>query len=315
MTAATVAAALAEGAARAGAEAERCPLADGGEGTAEVLRETRCGERHTALVHDPLGREIEAEFVLLDAGGTAVIDLAAASGLPLVAEAERDPEVASTRGTGELIAAALAAGARRVLVAAGGSATVDGGRGAIEALRAAGIERVEIEVLCDVTTPFELAAEVFGPQKGADPAAVGRLTARLAEYAAELPRDPRGLAHGGAAGGFAGGLWAAYEARLRGGAEAVFEAVGLRGRVAAADLVMSGEGQLDEQSTGGKLIGELARLCREEGKPLHVVVGRTRLAPEAMAAAGIASVSEAGDVEAIARVAEAIVVAAQAPGC
>jgi glycerate 2-kinase len=314
LSAPAVAAALAAGAIAAGAEVERCPLADGGEGTAAVLREARGGSVHTARVHDPLGREIEAEFALLGDGVTAALDLAAASGLPLLTEDERDPELASSAGTGELIAAALAAGATRVLVAAGGSATVDGGRGALEALRATPLAGVEIEVLCDTTTPFERAAEVFGPQKGADPAAVARLATRLDAFATELPRDPRGRAMGGAAGGFSGGLWAACGAELRSGAEFVFAAIGLRRRVEAADLVLSGEGQIDEQSVGGKLVGELARLCRELDVPLHAIVGADRLAPAAAAAAAIASITEAGTEPAIAGAGEAVVRSAQTLG-
>ncbi len=251
-------------------------------------------------MHDPLGREIEAELALLGDGASAALDLAAASGLPLLAPDERDPEIASTRGTGELILAALAAGAERVLVAAGGSATVDGGRGALEVLDAAALGAARIEVLCDTNTPFERAAAVFGPQKGADPEAVARLGSRLDAFAEQLPRDPRGLPMSGAAGGFSGGLWAACGAELRPGAEAVFAAVGLRRRVESADLVVTGEGRIDAQSLGGKLIGELARLCRELDTPLHAIVGGNHLDAAAATAAGIASIVEAGDEQAIA---------------
>ena len=133
--AAEVAEAIAAGIEAAGGEADRCPVADGGEGTMAVLLEALGGELRTAQVHDPLRRPIEASFALLGDGETAIVEIAQASGLPLLAPEERDPERADTYGTGELIAAAIAAGARRVLVAAGGSATTDGGRGAIEALR------------------------------------------------------------------------------------------------------------------------------------------------------------------------------------
>jgi glycerate kinase len=132
--AAAVAAAIATGIEAGGGEADRCPVADGGEGTMAVLLGALGGEKRTAQVHDPLRRPIQASFGLLDDGETAIVELAQASGLPLLAEGERDPERADTYGTGELIAAAVAAGARRVLVAAGGSASTDGGRGAIEAL-------------------------------------------------------------------------------------------------------------------------------------------------------------------------------------
>ncbi|HVD38503.1 MAG TPA: glycerate kinase, partial [Solirubrobacterales bacterium] len=189
-----VADAIATGLEEEGAEAERCPVADGGEGTMGVLLAALGGERRPAAIHDPLRQPLEASFGLLGDGATAIVETAQASGLPLVAEEERDAERADTFGTGELIAAAVEAGARRVLLAAGGSASTDGGAGAIEALGQAGLlGKIEIEVLCDVTATYEEAARLFAPQKGADAAAVERLTARLAALAAELPRDPRGV--------------------------------------------------------------------------------------------------------------------------
>src|SRR5919198_2566730 len=183
-----------------------CPVADGGHGTLEVLLTALGGETAAGRVHDPLGREIDAAFALIEDGGTAIVEMARASGLALVAEDERDAEAASTRGTGELIVAAVEAGAQVVLVACGGSATTDGGLGAIEAIEdAGGLGRARIVCLCDVRTPFEQAAIVFGPQKGADPAAVKRLTRRLEKIAASLPRDPRGKPMTGCAGGLSGG--------------------------------------------------------------------------------------------------------------
>ncbi|MEA2445609.1 MAG: glycerate 2-kinase, partial [Thermoleophilales bacterium] len=173
-----VAAAIGRGAARAGAVVDLCPVADGGEGTMAVLG----GRAVSVRVHDPLGRSVEAAYSVLD-DGRAVVEMAAASGLGLVAEHERDPWAASTFGTGELIRAAVETGAFEVLVAVGGSATVDGGRGALEAL--ADVVVPPIAVLCDVETPWERSAEVFGPQKGADPEMVRRLASRLASYAAE----------------------------------------------------------------------------------------------------------------------------------
>ena len=203
------------------------PAADGGEGTMEALLAALGGELVSAPAHDPLGRPIEASYARLADGDTAVVEVARASGLSLVAERERDAEAASTAGTGELVAAAAAGGARRVLVAAGGSATTDGGAGAIEAIEAAGgLGKAKLEVLCDVSIPFERAAEVFAPQKGADPAAVARLTARLVARAGALPRDPRGRAMTGAAGGLSGGLWAAFAARLVPGAAYVLGLLG-----------------------------------------------------------------------------------------
>ena len=205
LSAGEVAEAIGAGLREAGAEATLMPAADGGEGTMEALLAALGGELVSAPAHDPLGRPIEASYARLADGDTAVVEVARASGLSLVAERERDAEAASTAGTGELVAAAAAGGSRRVLVAAGGSATTDGGAGAIEAIEAAGgLGKAKLEVLCDVSIPFERAAEVFAPQKGADPAAVARLTARLVARAGALPRDPRGRAMTGAAGGLSG---------------------------------------------------------------------------------------------------------------
>jgi glycerate kinase len=293
-SAAQVAEALAAGIEEAGARADRCPVADGGEGTLDVLLAARGGEVRTAPAHDPLGRPLDARFALLDGGGTAVVETAEASGLALVAPEERDAEAASTAGAGELIAAAAAAGAREILVAVGGSATTDGGRGAIAAIEAArGLRGARLTVLCDVTTPFEDAARVFGPQKGADPAAVERLTARLHAFAGQLPRDPRGRPLTGAAGGLSGGLWAAFGARLVPGAAAVLDAVGFDARLAAADAVVAGEGRIDGQSLAGKIVGEIAARARAAGRPLHVVAGADALEPGQRDALGLASVTAA----------------------
>ena len=299
-TAPEVAAAIGAGVAAAGSEADLCPLADGGEGTAAALRAALGGEALNAPAHDPLGRPIEAELVLLGDGATAVIDTAAASGLPLLDPDERDPEAADTRGTGELIAAALQAGAERVLVAAGGSATTDGGAGAIAALRErGGIGAARLEVLCDVTTRFEDAARVFGPQKGADPAAVERRGARLRQLAGELPRDPRGMPMGGCAGGLSGGLWAAYGARLRPGARYVLDLVGFDRRLLAADAAVTGEGRIDSQSLEGKLVGEIAAACARLGRDLHVLVGRDELDRALLGDLPVRSIEEAGTLAAL----------------
>jgi glycerate 2-kinase len=290
-----VAEAVAAGIEAGGGTADRCPVADGGEGTMEVLLGALGGERRRAAVHDPLRRLVEASFGLLGDGGTAIVETAQASGLPLVAPAERDPERADSFGTGELIAAAVAAGARAVLLAVGGSASTDGGAGAIEALGRAGLlGTVAIEVLCDVTSAYEDAARVFAPQKGAGPAAVERLATRLGSLAAELPRDPRGVPMTGCAGGLSGGLWA-YGARLRPGAAFVLDAVGFDARLASADAVVSGEGRFDSQSLGGKIVGEIASRCARAGKPLHLVVGEDALGAGPPAA--ISSVTRAGSLE------------------
>src|SRR3954449_1558740 len=190
-----VAGAIGRGLERAGLmPPDLCPVADGGEGTLDALLPQLGGELIAVEVRNPLDRSIRAGFGLVEDGGTAIVEMAMASGLGLVAEAERDAWAASTYGTGELIAAAAAAGAAVILVAVGGSATTDGGAGAIEAIEAAGgIGRAKIVILTDVRTPFEDAPKVFGPQKGADAAMVERLERRLDELAQALPRDPRGV--------------------------------------------------------------------------------------------------------------------------
>ncbi|MGI8729353.1 MAG: glycerate kinase family protein [Solirubrobacteraceae bacterium] len=282
----TVAGALARGLQRAGWEADRCPVADGGEGTMALLARALGGRLVEARASDPLGRPVDCRFAL--AGETAIVEMAQASGMARVADHERDAWAASTRGTGELILAAVAAGAREILVAVGGSATTDGGRGAIDAIAAGGgLGATRLAVLCDVECPFEDAARVFGPQKGADTALVARLEDRLATLAGELPRDPRGVPATGAAGGLSGGLWAAFDAELRPGAPAVLDALGVDERMRAAQLVVAGEGRIDEQSFGGKIVGELARRARAAGVALHVVAGCCELAREQWASVGI----------------------------
>jgi glycerate kinase len=271
-----VAAAIGRGLEKAGRPVDLCPVADGGEGTLDALAAGLGAERHRAAVTDPLGRAIDAEFGL--AGEVALVDTAAASGLSLVAEGERDAFAASTAGTGELIAAAVAAGARIVYLGVGGSATTDGGAGAIRAIeRAGGLGDARLMVLCDVRTPFEDAARVFGPQKGAGPDDVKRLTARLNAMARRLARDPRDLPMTGAAGGLSGGLWAAFGAELVPGAAFVLDEVGFDARMRAARAVITGEGKLDMQSLVGKVVSEVATRARQSGVPCHAVVGTREL--------------------------------------
>jgi glycerate kinase len=270
-----------------------------------VLVDALGGEWRTARAHDPLGREIEARYGLIRDGSTAVVDVAAASGLSLVDPADRDPEAAGSAGTGELIAAAVEAGARRILVGAGGSATTDGGDGSIKALQAAGgLRGARLEVLCDTTVPFEDAAEVFAPQKGAGSEQTARLTARLTALAGALPRDPRGRVMTGAAGGLAGGLWAAFGAHLIPGAATVLGLVGFDDRLERAEAAITGEGRFDRQSLQGKLVGEVARRCRRARKPIHLIAGEVALSAGALR--GLGSCAEAGDPERIAAAAEAI---------
>jgi len=267
LTAAEAAAAMARGLRRAGIEqvAER-PLADGGEGTLDVIAATRGGARRTARVTGPLGDPADAEWLMLG-DGTAVVEMARASGHALVDPERRDPLEASTRGTGELIAAAIRAGASSVIVGVGGSATTDGGLAAVQALDWS-FRGVPVTVACDVTTGFVDAAAVYGLQKGASPAQVGLLTRRL-EQLAGVYRDRTGvdvltLESAGAAGGLAGGL-AAIGARLEPGFDVVADLVGLEDVLMAADLVVTGEGKLDATSFAGKVVGGVLELAADAG--------------------------------------------------
>jgi len=297
-----VAAAIGRGLARAGLAADLAPVADGGEGTMGILLERLGGETITVRAHDPLGREIEASFALLADGRTAVVEVAAASGLALIDPAERDAEAASSAGTGELIAAALARGSTHVLVAAGGSATTDAGRGALEAIEAAGgLRGARLTVLCDVRTPFERAAEVFAPQKGADGAAVARLRRRLEAFGL-----PRNVPMTGAAGGLAGGLWAWLDASLVAGAPAVLDAIDFDARMLASRAVVVGEGRLDTTSLEGKIVAEVATRARQRGVPAHAIVGRCELDRFDARILDVQAILEAGDEPAIESAAAAL---------
>ncbi len=272
-----VAAAIVRGLDSAGVSTHAMPIADGGEGTGAVLGRALGGELRSALVQDPLGRIRSASYVLL-ADGRAVVEVAQASGLGTIAVRERDAEAASSAGTGELIVAAIESGASAVLVAAGGSASTDGGTGAIEALASGGgLRGRKLVVLCDVRTPFERAAALFAPQKGADRSTVARLERRLERIAAKLPRDPRGIPLSGAAGGLAGGLWAAYEARLEPGASFALDAIGFDRTLRASHGVILGEGRLDRTTLEGKALAEAATRARQLGVPAHAIVGRSAL--------------------------------------
>jgi glycerate kinase len=302
-SAAGVTDAIARGAEATGAIVDRCPLADGGEGTMAALVQAESGRLVRAAGHDPLGREIEAEFALIGDGGTAVVEVAAASGLALVAEEGRDAEAASSYGTGELIVAAVRAGARRILIGAGGSATTDGGAGCVAAIEErGGLGGAELIVLADVSVPWERAATAFAPQKGASPAAVERLSARLEALADGLRRDPRGVPRTGAAGGISGGLWAAYGARLVSGAAWMIDALGVERRAAAADLLITGEGCLDAQTGEGKLIGELMARTGGSGAIRIAMVGRNELSEAESRSLGLDRVFEARDLESLRRV-------------
>jgi glycerate kinase len=280
LTAGEAADALAAGAERAGRGAVRLPLADGGEGTLDVLCPSP-DARRVARVTGPLGEPVEAQWGLR--GDPAVVEMARARGLALVGE-RNDPLGATTYGTGELLRAALDAGLRNAIVAVGGSATTDGGLGALVALDF-DLRGADVVVACDVTTTFVDAARVFGPQKGAGPDDVAELEGRL-ERLADRYRDARGidvrdLPGAGAAGGLAGGL-AAYGARLGPGAARVAGVVGLRPALATASLVLTGEGRLDATSFAGKVVGHVLDEARALGVPVGIVAGDAErgVAPE-----------------------------------
>jgi glycerate kinase len=302
-----VAAAIAKGIRSGGLAAEECPVADGGEGTMAVLLAALGGELHTAASSDPLGRPLRARWGLLSDGHTAIIESAQASGLALLDVSERDAERASSAGTGELMLAAAAAGASRILVAVGGTASTDGGAGALAAIQnGGGLGDVELVALGDVEVSFEHAAQAFAPQKGADADSVSRLSLRLDDLARAWPRDPRGVAMTGAGGGLAGGLWAALDAELCSGAEFVLDALGFQARLRGRVAVVIGEGRLDEQSLLGKIAGAVARRASAQQVPLHAIVGASALSRPEQDRLGLSSVREAGDLVELARAGETL---------
>ena len=250
-------------------DADLCPIADGGEGTAEVLLGALGGRWVESRASDALGRPVSCRFALLDDGVTAVVEVAEASGLWRLGAGELDPLGATSRGTGELLSAARAAGAQRILLACGGSATSDGGRGALEEFSP---RPGEIVCLCDTDITIADAARVYGPQKGAGPAHLPELETRLRRWSRELPSDPSRLPCTGAAGGLAGGLWA-HGARLVPGAREVLKALDFDARLRRVDLLVTGEGRLDATSLRGKGVGEVMRRASAAGVPVHAIVG------------------------------------------
>lgn len=269
--AAEVAEAVASGAESAGHEAVRLPVADGGEGTLDALTGPLRLDHVTVETVNPWRVPCPGVFGLAP-DGTAVVELATASGITTAHNGFRDPVTADTYGTGLLMAEAARRGAARIVVAAGGSATTDGGLGAIAAIDSSGgLHGASVTVLTDVTTRYVDAARVFGPQKGADPATVDLLTQRLDATATALPRDPRCVDGTGAAGGFSGGMWARYCAELRSGAEFVLDALEFDRKLTTADLVIVGEGRLDGQSRAGKIVSAI--LDRTGSVPVVAVVG------------------------------------------
>jgi glycerate kinase len=322
-------------------EIDECPLADGGEGTAAVLHTCLGGEWIEAEVGGPLppGRVRASYLWIAGERPTAVIDLAAASGLTLLPRERLDPMRATTYGTGELVRAAIERGARRVWLALGGSATVDGavglamalgwrfldadgqpiGPGGAELDRIATIHppresaRVRVVALRDVENPLlgeRGAARVFGPQKGATPAMVDRLERGLVRLAAAIERDlridARGLVGGGAAGGAGAGVAAFLDARLLPGARAVLRLARFDERLRRVDLVVTGEGRLDSQSLGGKVVSAVAKAAARRGVPVAAIAGRVALDEATAAAHGIGAMEAAAsaaipDADALAR--------------
>jgi glycerate kinase len=300
LSAPEAAAAIGRGLVRSGfAHIELLPVADGGEGTMEALANALRGRIVAAQATDPLGRRVSAAFVLAEDGRLAVVEAAQASGLWRLAGSERDAVAASTAGTGELIAAAIEAGAREVIIGVGGTATTDGGRGALEALGARFNKRsadlreahrrlrgVRLTVACDVRNPLlgtSGAARVFAPQKGADQDQVEVLEKRLRDWASlarrATGRDPSDVPMAGAAGGLGGGLWAFAGARLRSGAALVLDLVGFDARAQRGCMVVTGEGRLDDQTLHGKAVFEVATRARQAGVPCYVVPGEDALDP------------------------------------
>ncbi len=278
-TAAEVAQAIGHACWQLGHDCDEVGVADGGEGTLEVLG----GANRTTLVTGPLGDPVNAPWRL--SRDTAVIEMALASGLTLAGGAQgNDALAATTAGTGELIDAALDAGAKKIIVCLGGSATTDGGLGALRAIHAPQrLRGVDLLVACDVTTTFLAAAEIFAPQKGASPAQVNLLTGRLERlaqmYQHEYGTDVRAVPGSGAAGGLAGAL-VALGGRLLPGFDLVADELDLHDRVAAADFVITGEGFLDEQSFRGKVVGGMQLLAEAAHRRVAAIVGDVDTAVE-----------------------------------
>jgi len=299
------------------------PLADGGDGTLEVLVGGLGGERLSLTVTGPLGSAVEAEVGLLADGKTAVIEMAQASGVELIPRPERNPLLATSYGTGELIAAGLQRGYRHFIIGLGGSATVDGSAGCLQALGArlldaqghdiprgggglsrlasidvselqSTIEGTSFKVLCDVTNPLIGplgAARIFGPQKGADAAAVEILEQNLTHFADviehDLGLDIRALPGGGAAGGFGAGLNAFVHAEIVPGAATLISMLGYDRQLESADVVITGEGKLDSQTSGGKAVDAIATIAQRLKIPVFALAGTLDADDTALHAMGI----------------------------
>lgn len=339
LSARSAAEAMARGIRRAdpGATIDLCPIADGGEGTVEAMLAATRGRAMISRVLGPLGEPIDAAWGLLGEGRTgepltAVVEMAAAAGLALVPPHQRDPTRTTTFGVGQLIRAALDAGARRIILGIGGSATTDGGAGMAQALgvrfrdaRGHAIDRplagglladvadldtagldprlasTPFVVACDVTNPLtgpRGAAAVYGPQKGATPAQVALLDAQLARLAdllrRRLGRDVESLPGAGAAGGLGAGAVAFLDAKLQRGVELVLQAVGFDARVAGCDWCLTGEGRLDGQSLAGKACLGVALAARARGVPTFALVGSLGPGAEGAMTQGLAGARAIG---------------------
>ncbi len=306
------------------AEIETCPLADGGEGTLEALIQSAGGYFKSERVQNPIGDTIEARWGILP-DGKAVIEMAQASGLTLISKAQRNAKTASTFGTGQLIKAALRAGCREILVTLGGSATTDGGAGALAALgahfrdkndvilRPGGadlrrlhsidlkwlepkLKRAQITLLCDVSNPLcgeNGAAQVYGPQKGASSADIEVLESALANLA-RATREKTGAdfssrGGAGAAGGLGFGLMAFCSAQTRSGIDVVLEAARFEEKLGRANLVLTGEGALDAQTLHGKVVAGVCRAARTHGVPVVAFGGKVDLSGAEMDELGLQS--------------------------
>ncbi|MEX0886406.1 MAG: glycerate kinase [Phycisphaeraceae bacterium] len=333
ISAADAARAIAAGCRRAApdVDVDTCPVADGGEGTVNALVTATAGRLRHTTVAGPLNDPVRATWgrlgQVVGQPSTAVIELAAASGLPLVPVARRNPAHATTYGTGQLIKAALDAGAERIILGIGGSATNDGGAGAAQALGVGFIDdtgsaitqpltaahlptiaRIDLStrdprlrdtklvVACDVTNPLlgaDGAAAVYGPQKGATPAQIPELDRALAHLADLIERDVgldvRHTPGAGAAGGMGAAALALLGGKLERGVELVLEAVDFHRRVAAAELCITGEGKLDGQSLSGKAVAGVTRAAARHHVPTVALVGAVGEHPEALKALGLES--------------------------
>lgn len=307
------------------AEISKVPMADGGEGTVQSLVDATGGQIIQAKVTGPLGKEVEAFYGILGDGKTAVIEMAAASGLHQVPMDERNPLITTTRGTGELILKALDQNVKHIIIGIGGSATNDGGAGMAKALGAklintngaeikegggslnqlaaidltnfdSRLAEVKVEVACDVDNPLTGAtgaSAVFGPQKGATPDMVKQLDRNLAHYAAVIEKEMdihiQNVPGAGAAGGLGGGLLAFLSAELKPGVDIVIEATQLESYIKNADLVITGEGRIDGQTIYGKTPIGVAKTAKKHSVPVIAIAGSIGAGSEAVYEHGISA--------------------------